>query len=89
MKSILTVALFMTLTGVVQAGAIDQIRLTPSEITAKETSGAGAGTSGVAGIQTTVLRAEPALATGAGVRRPVSRSSAIDPDRRRAAQMWA
>jgi hypothetical protein len=35
MKSILTVALFMTLTGVVQAGPIDQIRLTASEITAR------------------------------------------------------
>jgi uncharacterized RmlC-like cupin family protein len=59
MKSILTVALFMTLTGVIQAGAIDRIRLTPSEIAAKGASGAGAGTSGVAGIQTTVLLGDP------------------------------
>jgi hypothetical protein len=40
---------------VAQAGAIDQIRLTPGEIAAREAGGAGAGTSGVAGIKTTVL----------------------------------
>jgi uncharacterized RmlC-like cupin family protein len=62
MKSVLTVALFVTLTGVLQAGAVDQLRLTPSEITAKEADGAGAGTSGVAGIQTTVLLGDPTKA---------------------------
>jgi len=51
--------LLMALTSVVQAGAIDQIRLTPGEIAAKEAAGAGAGTSGVAGIHTTVLLGEP------------------------------
>jgi len=42
-----------------QAADIDQLRLTPGEITAKEASGAGAGTSGVVGIQTTVLLGDP------------------------------
>ena len=49
----------MALASVVQAAAIDQIRLTPDEITAKEAGGAGAGTSGVAGIRTTVLLGDP------------------------------
>jgi uncharacterized RmlC-like cupin family protein len=57
-RRILTV-LLMALASVVQAGAIDQIRLTPGEIAAKEAGGAGAGTSGVAGIQTTVLLGDP------------------------------
>jgi len=50
---------FMALTGAAQAAADGQIRLTPAEIVAKEASGAGAGTSGVAGIQTTVLLGDP------------------------------
>ena len=56
-KSGLTLALFMAVApaSVVQAAAIDQTRLTPVEITAKEAGGAGVGTSGVAGIRTTVL----------------------------------
>ena len=58
-KGILTLALFMALASVVQAAAIDQIRLTPDEITAKEAGGAGAGTSGVVGIRTTVLLGDP------------------------------
>jgi quercetin dioxygenase-like cupin family protein len=49
----------MALVSAVQAGTIDQIRLTPSEIVVKETAGAGAGTSGVIGIQTTVLLGDP------------------------------
>ena len=53
------VAFFVAMAGVAQAAAIDQIRLTPAEIAAKEASGAGAGTSGVAGIQTTVLLGDP------------------------------
>jgi quercetin dioxygenase-like cupin family protein len=44
---------------VTQAASIDQIRLTPSEIATKESGSAGAGTSGVAGIQTTVLLGDP------------------------------
>jgi len=55
----LTFALFMTLASVTPAAEIDQIRLTPGEITAKEAGGAGAGTSGVVGIQTTVLLGDP------------------------------
>jgi hypothetical protein len=53
-RRMLTV-LLMGLTGAALAGAIDQIRLTPGEIAVKEAGGAGAGTSGVAGIQTSVL----------------------------------
>jgi quercetin dioxygenase-like cupin family protein len=53
------IVLIMALASVEQAGAIDQIRLTPDEIVAKEAGGAGAGTSGVAGIQTTVLLGDP------------------------------
>jgi hypothetical protein len=58
-KTMLTLALFMTLASVAQSADIDQIRLTPGEITAKEGGGAGAGTSGVVGIQTTVLLGDP------------------------------
>ena len=57
MKRILTIALVMVLASVAQAAAVDQIRLTPGEITAKEA--VGAGTSGVAGIHTTVLLGDP------------------------------
>lgn len=49
----------VALAGSVQAASVDQIRLTPSEIAAKEAGGAGAGTSGVAGIQTTTLLGDP------------------------------
>jgi quercetin dioxygenase-like cupin family protein len=59
MKKIATIVLVMILASAVQAAAIDQIRLTPKEITAREAGGAGAGTSGVAGIQTTVLLGDP------------------------------
>ena len=60
-KGFLTLALFMALafTSMAQAAPIDQIRLTPGAIEAKETGGAGAGTSGVAGIRTTVLLGDP------------------------------
>lgn len=58
-KAMLTLALFMTLASVAQAADIDQIRLTLGEITAKEGGGAGTGTSGVVGIQTTVLLGDP------------------------------
>ena len=59
MKKILTMGLVTVLVSVAQAAAINQIRLTPEEITAKEAVGAGAGTSGVAGINTTVLLGDP------------------------------
>jgi quercetin dioxygenase-like cupin family protein len=58
-KKIATIALVMVLASVAQAAAIDQIRLTAAEITAREAGGAGAGTSGAAGIQTTVLLGDP------------------------------
>jgi quercetin dioxygenase-like cupin family protein len=60
MKKIATIALVMVLANVAQAAATDQIRLTAAEIAAREAGGAGAGTSGVAGIQTTVLLGDPA-----------------------------
>jgi uncharacterized RmlC-like cupin family protein len=47
------------LAAVAHAASIDQIRLTASEIAAHESGGAGAGTSGVAGIETTVLLGDP------------------------------
>jgi opacity protein-like surface antigen len=50
MKKILTIALVMVLASVAQAAAVDQLRLTAGKIAAKEAGGAGAGTSGVAGI---------------------------------------
>jgi quercetin dioxygenase-like cupin family protein len=59
MKKITSIALLVVLASVAQAAAIDQIRLTAGEITAREAGGAGAGTSGVAGIQTTVLLGDP------------------------------
>ena len=59
MKRRMLTAVLMALASVVQAGAIEQIRLTPGEIVAKEAGVAGAGTSGVAGIQTTVLLGDP------------------------------
>jgi opacity protein-like surface antigen len=59
MKRILAIALVMVLASVAQAAAVDQIRLTPGEITGKEVVGAGAGTSGVVGIHTTVLLGDP------------------------------
>jgi uncharacterized RmlC-like cupin family protein len=59
MKRILMIALVMVLASVAQAAAINQIRLTAGEITAREALGAGPGTSGVAGIQTTVLLGDP------------------------------
>jgi uncharacterized RmlC-like cupin family protein len=53
-------ALLIALGAVAQPVSINQIRLIPSEIAAKESGGAGAGTSGVAGIQTTILLGDPA-----------------------------
>ena len=52
-------ALLFALAAVAHAASIDQIRLTASEIAAQESGGAGAGTSGVAGIETTVLLGDP------------------------------
>lgn len=38
----------------------ERVRLTPREIAARASTGAGAGTSGLAGVQTRVLRGDPA-----------------------------
>jgi quercetin dioxygenase-like cupin family protein len=59
MKKSATIALVMVLASAAQAAAVDQIRLTPGAIADKEAVGAGAGTSGVAGIHTTVLLGDP------------------------------
>src|ERR1700688_2878838 len=59
MKKFVTTALVMVLASVAQAAAIDQIRLTAGGITAREAGGAGAGTSGLTGIRTTVLLGDP------------------------------
>jgi quercetin dioxygenase-like cupin family protein len=59
-KTVPALVFFLALAGVANAASVDQIRLTRGEITAKEAGGAGAGTSGVAGIQTTVLLGDPA-----------------------------
>jgi quercetin dioxygenase-like cupin family protein len=59
MKKIAAIASVMVLASLAQATAADQIRLTPAEITAREALGAGAGTSGVAGIHTTILLGDP------------------------------
>jgi uncharacterized RmlC-like cupin family protein len=56
---VLQSVLFMVLATVSQAASVNEIRLSPSEIAAKESGGAGAGTSGVAGIRTTVLLGDP------------------------------
>ena len=52
-------ALLFALAAVAHAASVQEIRLTPSEIAAQESGGAGAGTSGVVGIRTTVLLGDP------------------------------
>jgi uncharacterized RmlC-like cupin family protein len=52
-------ALLLALAGIAHAASVNEIRLTPNEIAAKKSGGAGAGTSGVAGIRTTVLLGDP------------------------------
>src|SRR5260221_2480668 len=49
----------MALAGPAFAAPIEKVRLTAGEITGKETGGSGAGTSGAAGIQTTILLGDP------------------------------
>lgn len=57
----LSLALAAT-SSVLAAPPVGEIRLTPSEIAAMTKGGAGTGTSGVAGIQTTTLYGDPAVA---------------------------
>jgi quercetin dioxygenase-like cupin family protein len=52
-------ALLVAAASAAQAAPVDEVRLTPAEIAAKEAGGANAGTSGVAGIRTTVLLGDP------------------------------
>jgi uncharacterized RmlC-like cupin family protein len=59
---VLKAVLYMTVAAVAQAASLDEIRLNPIEIAAKESGGAGAGTSGVTGIRTTVLLGDPTRA---------------------------
>jgi len=59
-NAVLIPVLFIALAGVSRAAPVDKIRLTPDEVAAKEGEGAGAGTSGVTGIQMTVLLGDPA-----------------------------
>jgi quercetin dioxygenase-like cupin family protein len=55
-----TLALAVAVAGVVPlAVGSQELRLSPAEIAARATFGAGAGTSGVAGIVTTVLAGDP------------------------------
>jgi uncharacterized RmlC-like cupin family protein len=57
------IVLVVAITGVARAEPQEkQIRLAPSNIAAMATSGPGAGTSGVAGIETTVLSGDPTAA---------------------------
>lgn len=57
------IVLVVAITGVARAEPQEkQIRLAPSDIAAMATSGPGAGTSGVAGIETTVLSGDPTAA---------------------------
>jgi quercetin dioxygenase-like cupin family protein len=58
-KSLLALFMALAFASMAQAAPIDQIRLTPGDIEAKEAGGAGAGTSGVAGIRSTVLLGDP------------------------------
>ena len=57
------IVLVVAITGVARAEPQEkQIRLAPSDIAAMATNGPGAGTSGVAGIETTVLSGDPTAA---------------------------
>lgn len=53
-----SVAIVLLLTAA-EGQAQSEIRLTPSDVANKTKGGAGAGTSGVAGIQTTILAGDP------------------------------
>jgi uncharacterized RmlC-like cupin family protein len=59
-RAFVLIASLLGATQATSAASIDQMRLSPDDIAAKATEGAGAGTSGVAGIRTTVLLGDPA-----------------------------
>jgi quercetin dioxygenase-like cupin family protein len=58
-RMVWALALLVAAASAAQAAPVDEVRLTPAEIAAKEAGGANAGTSGVAGIRTTVLLGDP------------------------------
>jgi len=58
-------ALLVALAAVAQAASVNQIRLIPSEIAAKESGGAGAGTSGVR--TRTAITAQPLSCRESGI----------------------
>lgn len=65
------IVLVVAITGVARAEPQEkQIGLAPSDIAAMATSGPGAGTSGVAGIETTVLSGDPTAAYTIALRVP-------------------
>jgi quercetin dioxygenase-like cupin family protein len=77
-RTVCILAFLVAFTGVAQAAG-EQVRLTPAEIAAKETGGAGAGTSGVAGIQTTVLLGDPTKAGLYTIRLSIPANTRIQP----------
>lgn len=62
MRRAIAAALALTLVATAATAAMPERRLTPDEIASLAKGGAGAGTSGVAGIQTTVLSGDPTAA---------------------------
>ena len=58
-RHVAAVATLLVLISAATFGAGPEIRLTPDEIDAQVAHGAGAGTSGIAGIRTTVLAGDP------------------------------
>jgi quercetin dioxygenase-like cupin family protein len=78
-RIICALAFFVALASAAQAASVGQIRLTPVEIAAKEAGGAGAGTSGVAGIQTTVLLGDPAKPGLYTIRLSIPANTTIQP----------
>jgi quercetin dioxygenase-like cupin family protein len=70
-------ASLVALAPVAQPASVDQIRLIPSEIASKESRVAGAGTSGVGGIRTTVLLGDPSKPGLYAIRVSIPPSTAI------------
>jgi quercetin dioxygenase-like cupin family protein len=76
-RGVLLSAPLVALAAVAQPASIDQIRLIPSEIASKESQDAGAGTSGVGGIRTTVLLGDPSKSGLYTIRLSIPPSTAI------------